>query len=167
MRLIVSGEGTSDLGACNNAQGQCSGEFFDPGPMAVWLARLWEALLHYNLLDIPDAVLFVSETALAQQTKQAGKRMHPLRGNQPAAAEGRLGMIVSRKSGLDRLVIPHRPPSLRSCNLATACCQIGPSPGPTTPEKSHTSDFMAMTGPFKDLDVARRKMPAHWSTRHA
>lgn len=167
MRLLVSGEGTSDLGACNNAQGQCSDEFFNPGPMAVWLARLWEALLHYNLLEIPEAVVFVSETALDQQSKQAGKRMQPLRGNQPTAAEGRHGMSVSRNLRPASLVLPHRPPSLRSCNLATACCQIGPSPGPENPEKPHTSYFMVMTGPFKDLYVARRKMPAHWSTRHA
>ncbi len=88
MKLLISGEGTSDLGACNNAQGQCSDEFFDPGPMAVWLARLWEESLNYNLLDIPEAVLFVSETALAQQTKQAGKRMQPLRGKRQAAETG-------------------------------------------------------------------------------
>jgi hypothetical protein len=101
MKLLISGEGTSDLGACNNAQGQCSDEFFNPGPMAVWLARLWEALLHYNLLDIPDAVLFVSETALAQQSKQEGrgKRMHSLRSRDKPAETG-LYFSNARQLGL-------------------------------------------------------------------
>ena len=53
MKLLVSGEGPSDIGACNNSQGQCSAADFNPGPMTVWLARLWEALLDYNLLDVP------------------------------------------------------------------------------------------------------------------
>ena len=103
MKLLISGEGTSDLGACNNAQGQCSDEFFNPGPMAVWLARLWEASLNYNLLEIPEAVLFVSETALEQQSKQdgkeMGKRMQPLRGKKQAAETG-LYFSNARQLGL-------------------------------------------------------------------
>lgn len=90
MKLLISGEGTSDLGACNNAQGQCSDEFFNPGPMAVWLTRLWEESFKYNLLYSPETLVFVSETALAQQTKQAvkGKRMQPLRGKDKPAETG-------------------------------------------------------------------------------
>lgn len=99
MRLLVSGEGPTDLGSCNNAQGQCSDEYFNRGPMVVWLARLWEALLHYNLLDIPEAVLFVSETALDQQSKQAGKRMQPLRGKKQATETG-LYFSNARQLGL-------------------------------------------------------------------
>jgi hypothetical protein len=50
--------------------------------MAVWLTRLWEESFKYNLLDFPESVMFVSETALEQQSKQdgKGKRMQPLRG---------------------------------------------------------------------------------------
>lgn len=99
MRLLVSGEGPTDLGSCNNAQGQCSDEYFNRGPMVVWLARLWEALLHYNLLDIPEAVVFVSETALDQQSKQAGKRMQPLRGKKQVAETG-LYFSNARQLGL-------------------------------------------------------------------
>jgi hypothetical protein len=100
MKLLISGEGTSDLGACNNAQGQCSDEFFDPGPMVVWLARLWaETSLNYNMLKIPEAVVFVSETALYQQSKQAGKRMQPLRGKKQAAETG-LYFSNARQLGL-------------------------------------------------------------------
>jgi len=75
MKLLISGEGPSDLGVCNNAQGQCSDGDFNRGPMAVWLARLWEAMLDYNLLDTPEAVVYVTETTLAQKAKESGARM--------------------------------------------------------------------------------------------
>jgi hypothetical protein len=88
MRLLISGEGPRDLGTCNNAQGQCSDEAFNRGPMAVWLGRLWESLLSYNLLDTPEAVQFVSETDLAEQAKNSGKRMQPLRGKKQGAETG-------------------------------------------------------------------------------
>ena len=88
MKLLLSGEGPRDLGACNNAQGQCTGEDFNRGPMAVWLARLWEALLNYNLLDFPDVVVYVSENALAAKAKSSGRRMHSLRGKKQAAETG-------------------------------------------------------------------------------
>ena len=57
MKLLISGEGPRDLGACNNAQGQCTGDDFNRGPMVVWLVRLWEALLKYSRWDFPDAVV--------------------------------------------------------------------------------------------------------------
>lgn len=80
MRLLISGEGPSDIGTCNNAQGVCTDAAFSPGPMAIWLKRLWEALLNYDLLAMPEAVWFISEKALAQAAKQSGGRMQPLRG---------------------------------------------------------------------------------------
>ena len=85
MRLIVSGEGPSDIGACSNAQGRCSDDDFSPGPMMIWLQRLWAALLNYELLTIPEAVIFVSETALNQASKQGGGRMQRFRGRSKAA----------------------------------------------------------------------------------
>ena len=88
MKLLISGEGPSDLGACNNAQGQCTDGDFNRGPMAVWLARLWETLLDYNLFDFPEAVVYVSETALAQKAKESGKRMLRQRGKKQAAETG-------------------------------------------------------------------------------
>lgn len=56
--------------------------------MAVWLARLWESLLGYNLLDIQDAVVYVSETALKQKAKNSGKPMQRLRGKKQAVETG-------------------------------------------------------------------------------
>ncbi|PQA81930.1 hypothetical protein C5F52_18140 [Limnohabitans sp. TS-CS-82] len=88
MKLLISGEGPRDLGTCNNAQSQCSDEAFNRGPMAVWLGRLWESLLSYNLLDTPEAVQFVSKTALAEQAKNSDKRMQPLRSKKQGAETG-------------------------------------------------------------------------------
>lgn len=85
MRMLISGEGPSDLGACNNAQGRCSDQELNRGPMAVWLARLWEARLHYDLFDVPESIVFVSETALDQKSKQAGGRLQSLRGKKQMA----------------------------------------------------------------------------------
>lgn len=88
MKLLISGEGKRDLGECNNSQHQCSDGDFNPGPMAVWLARIWEALVHYNLLDTPEAVLYVSVTALAEKAKHSGKRMQSLRGTKQVVETG-------------------------------------------------------------------------------
>ena len=85
MKLLISGEGPSDLGACNNAQGQCCDDDFNRGPMVVWLDRLWEQLLNYNLLDMPEAVVYVSKHALAQKGKESGKRMMRQRGKKQEA----------------------------------------------------------------------------------
>lgn len=88
MKLLISGEGPSDLGACNNAQGECSDGDFNQGPMVVWLARLWEALWDYNLLDTPEAVRYISEKVLAERAKHSGKRMQSLRGKKQAVETG-------------------------------------------------------------------------------
>ncbi len=88
MKLLISGEGPSDMGACNNAQGRCADDDFNRGPMAIWLARLWEKLLNYNLLDMPEAVIYVSETRLAQRAKESGKRMKHIRGKKQSIETG-------------------------------------------------------------------------------
>ena len=88
MKLLISGEGPSDLGTCNNAQGQCCDGDFNPGPMAVWLARLWESLLYYNLMDIPESVVYVSEHTLALKAKNSPQRMKRQRGKKQEAETG-------------------------------------------------------------------------------
>lgn len=103
MRLIVSGEGPSDMGSCNNAQGVCFDGDFSPGPMVVWLARLWERRLGYDLRTIPEAVIFVSERTLKQEAKQSRGRMQPLRGKHMEAETGlyysnarQLGLVAKK-----------------------------------------------------------------------
>lgn len=106
MKLLISGEGASDLGACNNAQGQCSDGDFNRGPMAVWLARLWAAKLDYNVLDTPEAVVYVTEKVLAQKAKESSTRMQRQRGKKQAAETGlyfsnarQLGLMAQHLAG--------------------------------------------------------------------
>lgn len=103
MRLLISGEGPTDIGTCNNAQGVCSDAAFSPGPMAIWLTRLWAALLHYDLLTITEAVVFVNESELTRETKSASGRMHVMRGKNKPAETGlffnnarQLGLMAKR-----------------------------------------------------------------------
>lgn len=110
MKLLISGEGISDMGACNNAQGQCSGDDFTQGPMAVWLVRLCEILIGYDLNTIPEAIIYISETKLAQAIKANGGRMQALRGKKHGAETGfyfnnakQLGLIA--KSDTEQPVI--------------------------------------------------------------
>lgn len=80
MKLLISGEGISDMGACNNAQGQCSDSHFTQGPMTVWLTRLCENLFGYDLNTIPEAIIYISEKKLAQSGKdKLGKRVQAMR----------------------------------------------------------------------------------------
>ncbi len=88
MMLILSGEGPTDLGACNNAQGVCQPDAYRPGPMAILLDRLLEQKLGYRILDItPASVWFVSETMLAKRAKDKSKRRISLRGSKGPAVE--------------------------------------------------------------------------------
>jgi hypothetical protein len=65
MIVILSGEGPTDLGQCNNAQGQCRGANFAVGPMTVVLDWLIEqSRLGYSLFGITDGYRFVSEKVL-------------------------------------------------------------------------------------------------------
>ena len=112
MKLIVSGEGPSDIGACSNAQGRCSDEDFSPGPMMIWLQRLWAALLNYELLTVPGSVVFVSETALKQASKQDAVRMQRLRSRSKAAETGfyfnnalQLGLKAKELQGTNRSAV--------------------------------------------------------------
>jgi len=118
MKLLISGEGPRDLGACNNAQGQCFDGDFNRGPMAVWLGRLWESLLDDNLLDTVEAVLYVSEKALARKAKDSDQRMKRQRGKKQEAEAGlffnnaqQLGLMaqqLAEKSGTPVMAVLFR-----------------------------------------------------------
>lgn len=79
MKILLSGEGPTDLGVCRNAQGRCDGADFKKGPMTQLLIRLLEPLLGYSLADYPDSFAYVSETALCAQTKATPARLQPAR----------------------------------------------------------------------------------------
>lgn len=99
MKLLISGEGHSDIGACNNAQGECLDSAFEPGPMAIWLNRLWQAVLGYNLLATPGAVTFISESALDLAAKNSRGRMQASRGKKQQV-ETRLYFNNAKQLGL-------------------------------------------------------------------
>lgn len=69
MIVILSGEGPTDLGQCNNAQGTCSDEQFQFGPMAVLVDQMLQPRLNYSPKTIPGAFQYVSELALKDRRK--------------------------------------------------------------------------------------------------
>jgi hypothetical protein len=88
MKLLLSGEGASDLGICTNSLGRCDGSEWRPGAMAVLLVRLLETWLGYDLLDTLDAIHNISETALCAATKELPTRLQPARGKKRGAEIG-------------------------------------------------------------------------------
>jgi hypothetical protein len=85
MKLLISGEGASDIGTCINAQGTCMDDAFLPGPMTIWLKRMLEQLLDYDLLSVAEAVIYVHKNVLVEDAKQSGRRMQRLRGKDKEA----------------------------------------------------------------------------------
>lgn len=85
MRILLSGEGPTDLGVCINAQGRCDGADFKQGPMTQLLIQLLEPLLGYSLADYPESFAYISETALREQTKATPARLQPARGKKKGA----------------------------------------------------------------------------------
>lgn len=69
MIFVASGEGSSDIGACTNQTGRCSGTEFRAGPMAVILDKVVHSEINYSLLD-SAAMEFVSEMTLAGLSRE-------------------------------------------------------------------------------------------------
>lgn len=65
MIVVLSGEGKSDLGYCNNNQGECQAPEFVPGPMT-WLAdRIMAERLQFSMLDTsPAQYIFIGKAQL-------------------------------------------------------------------------------------------------------
>jgi len=63
--LLLSGEGPSDIGTCDNMTGFCDCSSFVPGPMAVFVDQLVEIVLGYSCLGI-GCLRFVSEHQLKE-----------------------------------------------------------------------------------------------------
>jgi len=88
MRLLLSGEGPTDLGVCDNALGWCEGADFKQGAMTKLIIQLLEPLLGYCLADFPDSFAYVSETALCEEAKATPRRLQPARGKKKGAEMG-------------------------------------------------------------------------------
>ncbi|NGZ83427.1 hypothetical protein [Duganella aceris] len=65
MIVVLSGEGKSDLGYCNNNQGECRTPEFVPGPMT-WIAdKIIADRLRYSMLEAtPAQYIFIGKTQL-------------------------------------------------------------------------------------------------------
>jgi len=83
MMVVLSGEGKSDLGDCNNSQGQCQVPDFVHGPMTLLVDQILAQRLHYSMLEVtPAQYIYIRKSqlmALAAQRK-AGKESISLTG---------------------------------------------------------------------------------------
>lgn len=87
MIVVLSGEGPSDLGACNNAQGMCRKPEFVHGPMTVLVDKEIECHLRYSVLDTtPEQFIYVSERRLRElaQARKQDPRKQSLPGKKQA-----------------------------------------------------------------------------------
>lgn len=71
MYLLLSGEGSSDIGCCIPSSGQCDGTQFRPGPMAIFIDQLVDQQIDqqsgYNFSHLScERVGFVSESYLVE-----------------------------------------------------------------------------------------------------
>ena len=69
MILLLSGEGPTDIGACATAGGECEGQAFSAGPMALLINQIVEPIWEYSPLGT-GAFTYVSEGVLAAGSKQ-------------------------------------------------------------------------------------------------
>lgn len=78
MIVVLSGEGSSDLGQCNNGQSTCGIPEFAYGPMAVIVDKAISRFLDYSMLDVtPDRYIYLSEHKLTElnEARKAARRM--------------------------------------------------------------------------------------------
>lgn len=88
MIVLLSGEGPTDLGQCNNSQGTCEQPQFQLGPMTVLLDQLIESKLDYSPRSFPGVFQYVSETELQAQSKQRTHRSIVLPGKKKGQETG-------------------------------------------------------------------------------
>lgn len=119
MKILLSGEGPTDLGACTNAQGRCSGADLRIGPMAVLLSQRMAGRLRFDVIDYPDTLDLITETALCDYAKtHATGRLRPARSQKQAAetgyyranaqALGHLASSIERETNLPVLAVLFR-----------------------------------------------------------
>lgn len=75
MYLLLSGEGASDIGVCNNATSICSSDMFSAGPMTLIIDILVECTQGYDLSHLDtERVTYVSESYLAENKPRSSKK---------------------------------------------------------------------------------------------
>lgn len=67
MIVVLSGEGVSDLGQCNNMQGTCQIPEFTIGPMTILIDKEIEFTYQYSVLEsAPQSYFYISEARLKE-----------------------------------------------------------------------------------------------------
>ncbi|MCH1925486.1 hypothetical protein L9G74_12205 [Shewanella sp. C32] len=85
MYLLLSGEGSSDIGNCNLAINFCDRDNFVEGPMTVIVDQLIEIFQGYEMSHLDTSrVSFVSERHLADNKLPAKKKSMSMRGKKKA-----------------------------------------------------------------------------------
>ena len=86
MYLLLSGEGSGDIGICNSGFQQCDSEQFKYGPMSIIVDQMVEANIGYEFSHITShCVSFVSEKYLADNKPPRNKKSISLRGKKKPA----------------------------------------------------------------------------------
>lgn len=73
MILLLSGEGKTDIGECDNQSGFCERDHFVEGPMAIFIDQLVEMELAFSCLSL-GLVRFISEQELSITGKSLGSK---------------------------------------------------------------------------------------------
>ena len=74
MYLLLSGEGSSDIGVCYPASSSCDADAFKAGPMAWIIDQLIEVNLGYEFSHLTtERVSFVSESLLTEAVSPEGR----------------------------------------------------------------------------------------------
>ncbi len=69
MILLLSGEGSGDIGSCAGIADPCEGDNFRPGPMAILIDRLVEPIWGYSPLEA-TAFIYASEGLISSRSKR-------------------------------------------------------------------------------------------------
>lgn len=81
MIIVLSGEGSSDLGTCTNRQDECSVPDFRYGPMTLLVDKEIEKNHQYSPLEVyEDSYVFISKPRLTELMRTKSARKVALRG---------------------------------------------------------------------------------------
>ena len=119
MILVLSGEGTTDLGSCTNALGQCSGDDLAIGPLTVLIDQIIPRLQGgLSVLANRERLYYASESKLRERAKAFPSRLKPARSKKREAETGyffgnavALGVIakeIEAETGQNAIAVLHR-----------------------------------------------------------
>jgi len=116
---VLSGEGSTDLGACTNALGQCCGDDLAIGPLTVLIDQIITRLQGRSVLANREWLYYASESKLRERAKALPSRLlKPARSKNRKAETGyffgnavALGVIakeIEAETGQNAIAVLHR-----------------------------------------------------------